>query len=73
MSDFQLALRIFGGMFLICAVLAVAVLAIDAWLHVPLADFLVRRFGDIMLSSVTGIGGFIAGQGIERRKRRQRR
>ena len=37
MSDFQLAIKLFAGMFSLCAVLAVAVLGIDAWSHIALA------------------------------------
>jgi len=59
-------------MFALCAVLAVVVLAIDAWSHIPLASDLIKTFSAIMLSCVTGIGGLFAGQGIERRRRRQR-
>lgn len=71
MSDFQLALRIFAGMFALCAVLAVVVLGIDAWSHIPLASDLIKTFSAIMLSCVTGIGALFAGQGIERRRKRQ--
>ena len=69
MSDFQLVLRVVGWIFAGCAVLAVAETAIDAWIHQPLAEFLVKRFADLMLVCVSTIGGLLAGQKIESRKR----
>ena len=69
MSDFQLVLRIVSGIFVACAVLAVAETAIDAWVHQPMAEFLVKRFADLMLVCVSTIGGLLAGQKIESRKR----
>ena len=68
MTDFQLVLKIVSGIFLACAVLAVAETAIDSWIHQPLAEFLVKRFADLMLVCVSTIGGLLAGQKIERRK-----
>jgi hypothetical protein len=67
-TDFQLVLRIVGYIFAGCAVLAVAESAIDAWVHQPLAEFLVKRFADLMLVCVSTIGGLLAGQKIEGRK-----
>jgi hypothetical protein len=55
MSDFRLAIKLFAGMFSLCAVLAVAVLGIDAWSHIQLAAELIKTFSAIMLSCVTGI------------------
>src|SRR5258708_28739529 len=55
---------IFAG----CAVLAVAECAIDSFLHQPMANFLVKRFTDLMLVCVSTIGGLLAGQKIEGRK-----
>jgi hypothetical protein len=37
-----------------------------------LADFLVKKFADIMLACVSAIGGVFAGQTIEGRKNRQK-
>jgi hypothetical protein len=59
-------------MFALCAVLAVVVLGIDAWSHIPLASDLIKTFSAIMLSCVTGIGALFAGQGIERRRHKQK-
>jgi hypothetical protein len=72
MSDFQRVLRLFGTIFVISAVLAAGLAAVDAWFHVPLADFLVKKLADIMFACVTACGGVIAGQTIESRKHRQR-
>lgn len=69
MTDFQLVLRIVSGIFLACAVLAVTETAVDAWLHQPMAEFLVKRFADLMLVCVSTIGGLLAGQKIEGRKK----
>jgi len=68
-TDFQLVLRVVGYIFAACACLAVAETAIDAWIHQPLAEFLVKRFADLMLVCVSTIGGLLAGQKIESRKR----
>jgi hypothetical protein len=68
-TDFQLVLRIVSGIFLACAVLAVTETAVDAWLHQPMAEFLVKRFADLMLVCVSTIGGLLAGQKIEGRKK----
>jgi hypothetical protein len=68
-TDFQLVLKIVGGIFLACAVLAVIESSIDAWVHQPMAEFLVKRFADLMLVCVSTIGGLLAGQKIENRKR----
>ena len=69
MTDFQLVLRIVSGIFLACAVLAVTETAVDAWLHQPMAEFLVKRFADLMLVCVSTIGGLLAGQKIDGRKK----
>jgi len=68
-TDFQLVLRIVSGIFLACAVLAVTETAVDAWLHQPMAEFLVKRFADLMLVCVSTIGGLLAGQKIDGRKK----
>lgn len=69
MTDFQLVLRVVGYIFAACAVLAVAETAIDALVHQPMAEFLVKRFADLMLVCVSTIGGLLAGQKIESRKK----
>lgn len=71
MSDFRWALLLFAGMFALSALLAVVVLAIDAYAHVELASDLVKAFCATMLACVSGITGLFAGQHIERRKQKQ--
>jgi hypothetical protein len=68
-SDFQLVLRIVGAIFFTCMVLAVIVAGLDAAGHLPLADYLVKKFGDIMTLCVGALVGLLAGQKIESRKR----
>jgi hypothetical protein len=68
MSDFQRVLRLFSTIFLVSAVIAGSLAVLDAWFHLPLADFLVKKLADIMFACVTAIGGVIAGQQIESRK-----
>jgi hypothetical protein len=68
MSDFARVLRLFSTIFVLSAALAVALAAADAWLHIPLADFLVKKLADIMFACVTACGGVITGQQIESRK-----
>ena len=68
MSDFQRVLRLFSTIFIISAVLAGSLTAADAYLYIPLADFLVKKLADIMFACVTACGGVIAGQQIEGRK-----
>jgi hypothetical protein len=70
-SDLRLAIKIFAGMFTLCAVLAVAVLIIDACSRVELAGELIKTFCALMLSCVTGITGLFAGQQIESRRHQQ--
>lgn len=72
MSDFQRVLRLFSTIFIVSAVLAGSLAALDAWLHLPLADFLVKRLADIMLACVSAIGGVFAGQRIESQRHRQK-
>ncbi|MGJ5070019.1 hypothetical protein [Bradyrhizobium oligotrophicum] len=72
MSDFQRVLRLFSTIFLVSALLAGALAGLDAWFHIPLADFLVKKLADIMFACVTACGGVIAGQKLESRKHRQR-
>jgi hypothetical protein len=67
-TDFHRVLQLFSPIFIVSAVLAGGLTAIDAWLHLPLADFLVKKSADIMFNCVTAIGGVFAGQKIERRK-----
>lgn len=67
-TDFQRVLRLFSLIFVVSAVLAAALTTLDAWLHIPLADFLVKKLADIMFACVTAIAGVFAGQQIERRK-----
>jgi hypothetical protein len=67
-SDFQLALKVVAGVFLTSATLAVAESAADAWLHLPLADFLVKKFADIMLISAGALAGIFTGN--ENRKQK---
>jgi hypothetical protein len=69
-TDFQRVLRLFSTIFVISTVLAGGLTALDAWLHLPLADFLVKKLADIMFACVSAIGGVIAGQQIERRKQK---
>jgi hypothetical protein len=64
-TDFQLVLRVVGYIFAACAFLAVAETAIDAWVHQPMAEFLVKRFADLMLVCVSTIGGLLAGEDRE--------
>jgi hypothetical protein len=71
-TDFQRVLRLFGTIFVVSAILAGSLTALDASLHLPLADFLVKKLADIMFACVTAIGGFFAGQTVESRKHRPR-
>lgn len=68
MSDFQRVLRILTTIFIVSALLAAMLTGFDAWRPLPLADFLVKKLADIMLVCVSGIGGLLAGQRIERRR-----
>ena len=69
MSDFQSVLRIVSGIFIACAILAAGLTTLDAWLHLPLADFLVKKLADIMLVCVSTIGGLLAGKKLEKNKK----
>lgn len=69
MTDFQLVLRAVGIIFVTCMILAVVVVGMDAFTHLPLADYLVKKFGDIMTLCVGALVGLLAGQKIESRKK----
>jgi hypothetical protein len=71
MSDFQRVLRLFSTIFIISAVLSGSLAALDAWLHLPLADFLVKKLADIMLACVSAIGGVFAGLRIESQRHKK--
>jgi hypothetical protein len=71
-TDFQRVLRLFSTIFLVSAALAGLLTVMDAWLHLPLADFLVKKLSDIMFACVTACGGVIAGQKLESRRHKQR-
>jgi hypothetical protein len=68
-TDFQLVLRAVGIIFVTCMILAVVVVGMDAFTHLPLADYLVKKFGDIMTLCVGALVGLLAGQKIESRKK----
>ena len=68
MSDFQRVLRIVSTIFVASLVIAACLTALDAWSHLPLADFLVKKLADIMLVCVSGIGGLLAGQKLEKNR-----
>ncbi len=58
-----------AGRVVTCMVLAVVVVGMEALGHLPLADYLVKKFGDIMTLCVGALAGLLAGQKIESRKR----
>ena len=66
MSNFQRVLSIVGTIFVISLVMAVGLATADAYLHLPLADFLVKKLADIMLVCVSTFGGLLAGQKLEK-------
>jgi hypothetical protein len=61
MNEFQQVLRTVLVLCLTCAALAVLVAALDAFHPFPLADYLVRKFGDTLTLCVGAIVGFLAG------------
>lgn len=69
MTDFQRVLRFVGIVFFASLVGAICLALADAWLHLPLADFLVKKLCDMMLVCVSTFGGLLAGQKLERRNR----
>ena len=71
MSDFQRVLRIVSIIFITSVVSAASLTAFDAWLHLPLAEFLVKKLADIMLVCVSTIGGLLAGQKLENQSKRE--
>lgn len=71
MSDFQRVLRLFSTIFLVSAFIAGDLAVLDAWFHLPLADFLVKKLADIMFACVTACGGVFAGQKIESRRQKK--
>ena len=61
MTDFQLVLRTVSKIFFTCALLAVIVAGLDALHHFPLADYLVKKFGDILTLCIGAVAGLLAG------------
>jgi len=61
MTDFQLVLRTVSVIFITCATLAVIVAGLDALHHFPLADYLVKKFGDMLTLCVGALAGLLAG------------
>jgi hypothetical protein len=68
-TDFQRVLTTVTIIFLVCAVLAVLLASLDAVYHVPLADFLVKKFGDLLTLCVGAIAGLLAGRHFSRSER----
>ena len=73
MSDFQQVLRTVLVLCLTFAALAVLVAGLDAFHHFPLADYLVRKFGDTLTLCVGAIAGFLAGHHHGVRKERSQK
>jgi hypothetical protein len=51
------------------ALLAATLAVIDAYAHLPLADFLVKKLCDTSLMGVTAICGLVAGKGLNNQRR----
>jgi len=73
MNDFRLVLDTVKVIFVTCALLAVLVAALDAFYHFPLADYLVKKFGDVLMLCVGAIAGLLAGRhyGLKKRANKQ--
>jgi hypothetical protein len=74
MTDFQSVLRTVSIIFFTCALFAVLVAGLDALHHLPLADYLVRKFGDITTLCIGAVAGLLAGRhyGLNRARRQKR-
>jgi hypothetical protein len=70
-NDFQLVLRTVSTIFFTCAVLAVVVAGLEAFIQLPHGEYLVKKFGDILMLCVGAIAGLLAGRQLERRERRR--
>ena len=65
----SMTLRIVTAIFFTCAIMIVVVAAIDASSHFALADYIVKKFGEIMTLSVGAIVGLLADQRIGSKRR----
>ncbi len=73
MTDFQLVVRTICIVFFTCAVLAAIVTGLDSLHHLPLADYLVKKFGDMLTLCVGAIAGLLAGHQYGLRKKRHQK
>lgn len=73
MTEFQVVLRTVTIIFFTCAVLAVILAAADSLHSLPLADYLVKKFGDMMMLCVGAVVGFFAGHHYGTRKEREQK
>jgi hypothetical protein len=73
MNDFRLVLKTVCVMFFTCAVLSVIVAWLDALHHFPLAEYLVKKFGDMLTLCVGASVGLLAGHRYGLRKERQQK
>src|ERR1041385_93014 len=58
-TDFHRVLKFISIMFLTCAFMVPGICILDAFLHIPLADFVVKKLLDLMLmcgSAIVEIG-----------------
>jgi hypothetical protein len=68
-SDFNMVLRAILIITLSCMALATALAVLDACLHVPLAEYLAKKFCDASINGVIAITGLVAGKGLNNQKR----
>jgi hypothetical protein len=66
-KDFRMVLRTVTVMFFGCLCCAVSLATLDAFHHLALADFLVRKLSDIMILCVGAIAGLLTGKHLATR------
>lgn len=69
MTDFQRVLKFVSIAFFASLFAALCLALADAVLHLPLADYLVKKLCDLMLVCLSGLVGILAGKKLERRNR----
>lgn len=71
--DYRIVFFTVAAIFFFVATLTVGVSIIDAYHHMPLAEFVVKKFSDILMLCVGALTGLLAGRLLSRSEDKDRR